>query len=275
MTTFLEPGVNPGMDPAMRDMIAAYTPQRQAYLDCLANYQQGELGMHQASQPLRYDRFFEGYEGYDRAAILEDLGRDVDPVEHMPETEEIFLELVTAEALTSKDRAMGPEDVYEGGLVLVSHDVGENTHPSFVKRHGAVVGDIPQGEKRDHHRVIEALIWQDIFDGYFAGAISQERHNRIKALVFHHEHSHLHSAIEAAHDTGSFRVGLCAGRLALSALKDGDTNNDRFTVLRHVGVEVSTNSIARMERHARQFVLPSKELDAAESLYDEIMIELR
>jgi hypothetical protein len=252
------------------DSVARFQPiqhaaGREIYLGCFRDYLSSAEGAHQLGQPLRYGRFGD----YGRSAIVADLGDDLDPVLHMPVTEATFLRLASDEG-----DEISPRDVYEGGLTLISHDIGENTHDRFVTQFGSVVGDIPQGCKTDEDRRVEGLIWDDLFAKYFGVALPANRHQRIKELVTHQEDSDLHHALEAAHDTNSLRVGLRAGKIALSELQQGNTDSDRFAILRPMSVTVCINSSPRVEKHAARFVLPRRLLSETEKLQDRILAEL-
>jgi hypothetical protein len=237
---------------------------REQYLGLFQVYASSEYGMHHQQQPLRYEAAFGSY---GREEMLLDLGADIDPLGHMPATEETFTHL------TADERQVSSMDVHTGRLTAVLHDLGECTHPRLIEKFGAVVGDVPQGSKTDEQRAIEARIWDMLMDRYYQDRLGSSQIERIRKIVTHQEDSWVHSALEAAHDTNTLRVGLCAGKLALTALEQGKTGR-RLACLSNIGKVVSREIILRMERHAKLFAYPGNTLDKAEPLYQRIQNEL-
>lgn len=241
---------------------------RQEYLTLFSAYANSEYGRHHREQPLRYEAAFGCYE---RPGMLRDLGRDVHPLGHMPATEQAFVDLMKQRYSPSF------MDVHTGRVVAMVHDMGECTHPQIIQQVGAVVGDIPQGEKTEQQRATEMDVWDFLADRLLRGRLPDAQLDRVRRLVFHQEGSDrfdLHAALEAAHDTNTLRVGLRAGRIGLGLLERNDTDSVRFACLSVLGKVVTKDIVPKIEEHARSFVLPDRLLTRSEPLLGRIQAEL-
>lgn len=157
-------------------------------------------------QPYRFSQHF----GYDPAQMIDDLGMDVQPRDHQMETG-----LYVGWILEAEERTFGalPMTSDEAGIVLFAaliHDMGETTHPDILAEVGAVVGDIPYGEKTDADRHVEANVRAALYHRLYPD-VSPDVLERVEAIIAHKDDTILHDIFEAAHSLQAFRTAVRAG----------------------------------------------------------------
>jgi hypothetical protein len=238
--------------------------------DLFNRYAMSTQGLHHATQPLRYEC---GFGSYGRARMLTDLGDDLDPVKHMPVTEQTLRDLITAER---PHGYWSPSDVRVGRTAAYLHDIGECTEPTLLAACGAVVGDIAEGRKTDGHREIEAGVRAYLYRQHFPD-ISDAFLGRVEKIIAHREATPMHHALEAAHDINSLRVGLRAGRIVFDrpGIAPCGPESIRLEQLRRMAVSVTGAVLCRLERHASSFKYAAEVLENAGPICNYIQTELK
>lgn len=110
------------------------------YDELFNRYRESKFGLHHAKQTPRYAQP-DKYE-YDHSQILEDLGKDVHPVEHMQHTHDT----ITQPFVVAQAHELTPREVVVLRLGTLLHDMGECTHPDLADV-GELIGDTPYDEK--------------------------------------------------------------------------------------------------------------------------------
>jgi hypothetical protein len=175
-------------------------------------------GIHLGGQALRFSVHF----GYEPGIMAAELGPDVRPLEHNVTTYVHTANLVQAQR---QSPWLHQPDKRESTIALIAsglHDMGESMHPDLIietepilgKGKGAVLGDIPYGEKSDSDRVVEAAVRQVIWQKYL-GILPPEIVTRVEAVIGHTEDTEAHEIYEVGHAIGAYRTGIAAGVIAL------------------------------------------------------------
>ncbi len=133
--------------------------------DFYDKYRTSTYGQWHATQPPRFSQTFP----YDTVQMYEDLGRDIDPVEHSWYT----LENITLPFIDAQQKDGRPYTQKEIMLLVLStllHDIGECTSPALREQGLKPVGDIAALEKTrqnivDEERVLRHIareIWPEL-----------------------------------------------------------------------------------------------------------------
>jgi len=96
------------------------------------------------------------------------------------------------------------------------HDTGELTHKSIQarldeevakkrldKKYGTVIGDIPAGQKKPHHRVTEAVVRGYAFDEKFSSVHPNVRHSGEARIMHYDTKSEEYKLSETGHLMGT------------------------------------------------------------------------
>jgi hypothetical protein len=207
-------------------------------------YSASEFGVHHAEQPLRYTA---GFGGYDRPQMLRDLGPDVHPLGHMRATHNMLKALMTAGDIT---REWSTLDLLAAHATAQLHDIGECTHQTLAIECNGVVGDIHHAHKTPEQRAAEARVRNAIYQRM---SLPEDLLARMEGLIWHHEESPVHDALEAAHNLGAYRVGVQAGRVALRHLEENRPTDKRFFCLQDIAQTVPANVQEEVEKDASVF----------------------
>ncbi len=174
-------------------------------------------------------RFHERY-GYDREAMLADLGPDVSPTGHHHET------LQHAIAIIERERAEGTlmgeisdEDLAVGLFAIGIHDLGECEHPELLLEPGVtrLVGDIPAGNKTPEDRAAEAAVRHALYRKLYSH-IDPFVIKRAEAIISHEDDSILHYLFEGAHRASTLQTVIKA-KEALFKLDHADDDDHPIT----------------------------------------------
>ncbi len=136
------------------------------YNELFNRYRESPFGLYHAKQTPRYAQP-DKYE-YDHSQILEDLGKDVHPVEHMQHTHDT----ITQPFVVAQAYELTPREVIVLKLGTYGHDTGECEYGELVEEGYEVTGDIAYAEKakRDEkneqkiRRYIMKKLWPEIPD---------------------------------------------------------------------------------------------------------------
>jgi len=157
-------------------------------------------------QPYRFAQHF----GFDRQAMVADIGMDVLPRDHQMQTG-MFVAWILDREWEIHDRyPISPEDT---GIVMLAafiHDMGETMHPDIQEQVGAVVGDIAYGLKTDGDRAVEAAVRAAMYARLYPDVLP-EAITKIEAIISHRDDSLLHDLFEAAHTAQAFNTALITG----------------------------------------------------------------
>lgn len=205
-------------------------------------------------QKLRFHR----YNGYDREAMLEDLGPDVSPTGHHDTT------LAHAIAIIEQERQEGTllgeiddAELAVGLFAIGIHDLGECEHKILLDEPGVtrLVGDIPAGcktnEDREDERSVRLAIYERLYSDVDPAVIA-----RVESIIAHEDHSVLHDLFEAAHRSTTLQTVLNARKALRERYHhptlDAEGNEKRKAGLKRISVEVAKRSLleaAKMPWH--------------------------
>lgn len=158
-----------------------------------ARFFESPYGTQMDEQPYRFAHDF----GYDRTAMVNDLGMDVLPRDHQLETGLYVTYLLEAELTTNGALPIEQNDIGVVVLAALLHDIGESTHPEIASEIN-VVGDIPFGRKTDQDRKNEAAVRAYLYKQLYPD-IRPEVLDSIESIISHIDTSELHDIFEAAH----------------------------------------------------------------------------
>lgn len=164
-------------------------------LELAARFNDSEYGQSMPDQPLRYEGRFK----YEREDMRSDLGHDLCPIGHQMELPYHTGRLIDVERLDGTSYGELPEELL-GTLVLTEmlHDCGESMHPRILELVGEVIGDVPAGQKTDHHRAVEAAVRSVIFAELFSD-VHPDVMSQTEAVISHKDDGMLHDLFEASH----------------------------------------------------------------------------
>ncbi|HMI09720.1 MAG TPA: hypothetical protein VK497_04990 [Candidatus Saccharimonadales bacterium] len=199
-------------------------------------------GQHIRQQPLRFPR-----QEYDRETKLRHLGMDVDPLLHQLQLGVFLAQILETERITKGELPITEEEVGILMLAAMIHDMGEVTHETIEQEVGAVVGDIPFGNKTDADRDVEAQVRIALYLRLFPD-VSIEVLQRVEKIISHGEESVLHDLFEAAHTFQSYNTATVA---------DQTLEREPETIYRpqleHLRDNVRDSSINELLKWAKKF----------------------
>lgn len=174
-------------------------------------------------------RFQENY-GYEREAMLADLGEDVSPTGHHRTT------LDQAIAVIERERQDGTlmgeisdEELAIALLAIGLHDTGECEHPELLLEPGVtrLVGDIPAGCKQPEDREAEAAVRHAVNHNLFSD-VDPLVMSRVEAIIAHQDDTVLHYLFEGAHRATTLQTIINA-KQTLRTLDEGKDNGHPVT----------------------------------------------
>lgn len=199
------------------------------YQDLVARVQNSDYGQFMDTQKLRYCGKGRSFE-YRRGQMLVDLGPDVHPIGHQNETARWAANLLLAGRSSGAPITLSDEHVALLMLASSIHDMGESMHPHIEAVTGAVIGDIPAGQKTANHKEIEKRVRQHIYETLLPD-VDQTFLQRIENIIAHQpdaDDNIVHELIEAAHILQSFDTARRAydhSRTFFHDLHEGETLN--------------------------------------------------
>ncbi len=175
------------------------------YQNLVARVQNSDYGQHMDTQKLRYCGEGRSFE-YTRGQMLTDLGPDVHPIGHQNETARWAASLLLAGKVSGAPITLSDEHVALLMFASSIHDMGESMHPHIEMVTGAVIGDIPAGQKTTSHKEIEKRVRQHVFETLLPD-VEPAFLRRVEKIIAHQpevEDMIVHDLIEAAHVIQSF-----------------------------------------------------------------------
>ena len=209
------------------------------YADVFERYAAHELGVFHADQELRYSKYY----GYDRPAMLEDLGDDVHPVTHGLYTHNDIVQPLLSSLGRSNAEQPTAEVVAITRIAALVHDFGECEHPELEATLGAVVGDVPHDSVTEEHKQVETTVLDHILTELYP-EMNDELRNRVLDVVMRRDDEIGTRAFELAEYIGYYRTGLRAGMLAARETAARERNcprmpDDNYRQLVRLGRNVS------------------------------------
>lgn len=198
-------------------------------------------GVYMDDQPYRFSQDF----GYDRQAMLEDMGMDVLPRDHQMQTGMFVAWILDREYDVSGNYPITTE---ERGIVILAaliHDMGETMHPEILEEVGAVVGDIPYGRKTDDDKTVEKAVRAALYTKLYAD-VSPDVIAQVEAIISHEDATVLHDIFEAAHCVQAFNTAV------------------------HTGVNWARHSTAQLEKNS-QLQRDAKAIAQMQGLFTEVL----
>jgi hypothetical protein len=189
-------------------------------------------------QPLRYAEY-----SYGDAAMLKDLGSDIHPLGHQVKLSEYAAKLIAYEWHVGNTLVLDPRKFALARFICTIHDIGESTHPEVLEAVGAVVGDIPYGQKTDEQRAIEGKVL-DYFLGTTFRHVPLAFREEAEATIKHQETGQLHDLYEFAHNALAYDTTERAGQLVAEYLTTQPRNDRMIT------------NLARLHQNGRARLLP-------------------
>lgn len=174
-------------------------------LELWERFDQSPYGLHMDSQPLRFAEHY----GYDRTAMIADLGADVVPRYHQYETGLYVARLLSEERRQHSLLGLNDEQAALLAFTATIHDMGETTHPEIEAEVGGVVGDIPYDEKTEENRRIESAVRAALYRRLYAD-LPECTLQRVESIVSHQDKTLLHEVFEAAHTLQSYMTAVRA-----------------------------------------------------------------
>lgn len=171
-------------------------PAAELYLD----FADSKYGIHMHfEQDRRYSQRF----GFDNDQMLEVLGPDVSALQHMQETG-LWVARILNDHLKETGKLLIPEKQI-GPVIFdnLRHDTGEPIHPDVKQKVGRVVGDIPAGQKKPHHRVTEAMVRGFMFDEVFSHVHPDVRYSGEARIMHYDTNSEEYKLSDAGHLMGT------------------------------------------------------------------------
>lgn len=199
------------------------------YQDLAARVQNSDYGKFMETQKLRYCGEGRSFE-YARIKMLTDLGSDLHPIGHQNETARWAANLLLAGKLSGAPIMLSDEHVALLMFASSIHDMGESMHPHIEAATGAVIGDIPAGQKTSYHKEIEKRVRQHIYETLLYD-VDPDFLQRVERIIAHQPDTHdniVHELIEAAHIMQSFDTARRAYEHSTAFFKElhrGETLN--------------------------------------------------
>lgn len=91
-------------------------------------------------------------------------------------------------------------------FVSAIHDMGESMHPSIEAATGAVIGDVPAGQKTATHKIVEKRVRQHIYETLLPD-VEPEFLAKVESIIAHQPDASddiVHELFEAAHTLQTF-----------------------------------------------------------------------
>lgn len=161
-------------------------------------------------QPLR---FAQRYSYGDRTTMLDDLGADLCPIGHQRELGWHVAQLIEKQRLYDPTFDISDDEVATLMFTSLIHDMGEMTHDEVRQATGAVVGDIPAGQKTPEDRIVEKNVRLFLYDTFFRD-VDTSVMQKVEAIIAHEDTSILHELFEAAHESQTLETTLRASEIS-------------------------------------------------------------
>lgn len=166
-----------------------------------------EYGQHMRDeQPLRYAQRY-GYA--DRPTMLDELGADLCPIGHQKELGWHLAQVIEKQRMLDPSFELSDDDAAVAMFACQIHDMGEMTHEDVSAATGAVVGDIPAGNKTDQDRMIEKNVRLFLYETFYKD-VDPMIITRVEAIIAHEDNTLLHELFEAAHEAQTLETVLRA-----------------------------------------------------------------
>lgn len=176
--------------------------------DTLANRAHNSpYGKHMRDeQPLR---FAQRYDYADRQTMLDELGVDLCPIGHQKELGWHQAQLIEKQRMFDPTFHLSDEEAAILMFTCQIHDMGEMTHAEVIAATGAVVGDIPAGQKTAEDRLVEKNVRLFLYDTFYPD-VHPAVIDRAEAIIAHEDDTLLHDLFEAAHEAQTLETTLRA-----------------------------------------------------------------
>jgi hypothetical protein len=204
------------------------------YGDISAAYERSDFGGHHADQPLRFKPFH-----YKRNRMIDDLGNDVHPVQHMRFTEQkVLVPFLMAQVESGQAEDLSVEDIKTLRFTARTHDTGECTHPALIDACGSVVGDVPHHDKTNKDEAAEESIRHYFYEQLYPNMPTSVIVRSENIIMQHDTSDPLTALFRAVEDVGYFKTGIRAANVAR-------INNSRYVFREHIS-DTRLRQVGRM-----------------------------
>lgn len=207
-------------------------------------------------------RFWHAF-AYDRETMIEQLGDDAKPVEHMYQTAVFAAKILEAQIQAGEVIDIVPQHVGLTLLAIATHDIGESMHPDIKDKLGFVVGDIQRGRKTDLDRqketAIRRYVWRETLS-----ELNDEDLDFMEMVVAHKHEDYDDPSVrlgEAAHSVQSLDTAMRARQSFYDQWNKyvaGNDISDRAVAMYRAPAalyaEVCTAVIPEIETWAQEFM---------------------
>jgi hypothetical protein len=157
-------------------------------------------------QPLR---FTQRYDYADRSTMLNELGTDLCPIGHQKELGWHMAQVIEKQRLFDPQFELSDDDAAILMFTCQIHDMGEMTHDDVLTATGAVVGDIPAGNKTPEDRLVEKNVRLFLYETFYSD-VAKDVIEHAEAIIAHEDDTLLHELFEAAHEAQTLETTLRA-----------------------------------------------------------------
>lgn len=235
-------------------------------------YATSSYGLSHGLQPPRYSQQY----GYQRDAMLKDLGHDVHPVGHMPFTDiEIVKPLVAAQNTFGFEQ-FSPQQIVAIRLAAQLHDMGECQDEEIEAQTGCSVGDVWWETKNSSHDSDEAIIRRHIYSQLYPdlpGVLVDPAEDIIRNQAGSFEREAFH----AAERIGYYQTAIRAGEIAMRLVEEQEAEDEdelRFLQLGRLSLRVSGNHREFLRQQSLRFPYIQAVLRKAEPADEKIHAKL-
>lgn len=228
------------------------------YNEIFSMYAESAIGQHHGAQDVRWSQY-----GVSNAALMEAIGYDAHPLNHMVLTHNLVIKVAGCESQDMSHLQLTDRELATVRTAALVHEMGKNTHPDFANTTG-VVGDVPFGLETGAQYQTEANIRQIIWENKFGFFLPEDFRTEAEAVIKQTGNERAVRTMQAAHALGDFQAATYA--LAASETDATLSKQDR-AALRELATDTTRELARNALRDAMEFSYVSERVtDIAASL---------